>query len=371
VQGLGPIASAPLEVDAELAWAEAGLELARELRRLAPFGAGNPQPVLVARGGVLVRVDDVSRRRETNHRHLYLERADAAASEGATLRITWFNAGELPQPGERLDVAFHLGVNRWKGRERLELELVDWRPAAPAPREAVAILVAGRDVIDWRVTSNANVADATARLASLRERFGDGLVVWVEGQMPSPEGTVTRRELKAVSGSVVALAVLTPPPSGSVLRAALEAVRPQSVYLLPPLPPAVQSPGEFVKQVAGMVRVALRVHGGIIDVGRMAARVAAREEAVVAALRGLELGGSVELRREDGVLRAYAPGQAPREEEPDTPDALADESAEEREARLAAARVQVRHALDYLLRETEAFRRAYVTLTVEALLGAD
>jgi single-stranded-DNA-specific exonuclease len=366
VQGLGPIEPEPLGVDAELPWVEAGLELARELRRMAPFGAGNPRPVLVARGGVLVRVDDVSRRRETSHRHLYLEEADAAASQGATLRVTWFNAGELPQPGERLDVAFHLGVSRWRGKERLELELVDWRPAAPAPREAVATLVTGRDVIDWRRASGID-----ERLTALRQRFGGGLVVWAEGLTPAPEGTATRRELKGLLGNVLALAVLTPPPSGGVLRAVLGAVRPQSVYLLPPLPPAAPSAGEFVKQVAGMLRVALRAHDGVIDVGRMAARVAAREETVMAALRGLELSGAVVLRREGGVLRAYAPGQGLLQEEPDAADALVDESAEEREARLTAAREQVRHALDHLLRETEAFRRAYATLTVEALLGAD
>lgn len=360
IRALGPEEPQPLMVDADVPWAEAGLDLARELQRLAPFGAGNPRPVLVARGGVLVRSDDVSRRRETNHRHLYLEGGDAS-----TVRVTWFSAGDLPQPGERVDVAFHLGVNRWSGRERAQLEMVDWRPAAPAPREVVATLVAGRDVVDWR-----GVDDAEARLAALRERLGDGLVVWGEGIEPAPEGVVTRRELERRGAQVLALALLTAPPSGEVLRGMLAAARPQSVYLLPPQPVETPPAGAFVRQVAGMLRVALRAHGGEIDVRRMAARVAAREEAVMAALRGLELSGAVALRREGKLLRGYPPGQAAPEEEPDGAEAC-DELAQDREEWTRVAREQVRRALAYLLRETEAFRRAYNTLAVEALLEAD
>jgi len=281
------------------------------------------------------------------------------------VRVTWFNAGELPQPGERVDVAFHLGLDHWRGRERAALELVDWRPAAPPARETVARLVAGRDVIDWR-----GDADAGARLAALREALGGELAAWAEGVVSAPIDTVTRWELRERAGSVQALAVLTAPPSGSVLRGVLAVVRPHSVYLLPPLAVPAIAPSAFVRQVAGMLRVALRAHGGVVDVERMAARVAARDEAVMAALHGLELSGSVVLRRENGVLRAYLPGQAPPEEELNGAEAE-DEAPEEREARLRSAYEQVQHALTYLLCETEAFRRAYSTLTVEALLGAD
>lgn len=360
VRRLGAIEAEPLTVDADLPWAEAGLALARELRRLAPFGAGNPRPVLVARGGMMVRSDDVSRRRETNHRHLYLEGA-----ESTSLRVTWFNADELPQPGERVDVAFHLGVNRWRGEERPQLELVDWRPAAPAPREVVATLVAGRDVVDWR-----QVRDVEARVAELRARFGERLAIWAEGLTPVPDGAVTRRELLERDAPPLALAFLTAPPSGETMRAMLRATRPQSVYLLPPMEVAMPPAGEFVRQVAGMLRVALRAHGGRIDVMRMAARVAAREEAVMAALRGLELSGAVVLVREGKELRGYLPGEEPPDAGRDAA-AEGEESPEEREERLRTAREQVRRALVHLLRETDAFRRAYATLTVEALLGAD
>lgn len=355
-----PAGPEPLTVDADIPWTEAGLELARELGRLAPFGAGNPRPVLVARGGVLVRVDDVSRRRETRHRHLFLE-----GPEAATLRVTWFNADELPQLGERVDVAFCLEVNRWRGEERAQLQLVDWRPAAPAPRQVVETLVAGRDVVDWR-----HEHDTAARLRALRDRFGDRLVVWAEGVTPTPEESVTRRELFAQRRDALALALLTAPPSGEALRSVLAATKPQSVYLMPPVPVEMPSANVFVEQVAGMLRVALRAHKGVIDLRRMAARVAAREEAVMAALRGLELNGVVVLRREGGVLRAYLPGEAPDEDDLDT-DVMVAESEEERKERLATARQQVRHALVYLLRETDAFRRAWAELTVEALLGAD
>jgi single-stranded-DNA-specific exonuclease len=344
----------PLEIAAEIPWEEIGLPLAQEVLRLAPFGPGNPQPVFMTAGGILVRVEDVSRRRATPHRHLYLD-----DETGRGLRATWFNAQELPQPGERIDLAFRLAVNYWRGQARLQVELVDWRPAAPVAQRELAMLIAGREVVDWRAA-----ADAAERLAQLRQRYGPQLILWAEGLEEPPEGAITRATWP--EHPAIALAILTAPPGPEALRWALRRAQPQEVYLLPPLAVPEPTPAEFLRAVAGMLRVALRAHGGLVDPLRMAARIGAREEAIIAALRGLEAAGKVVLRREAEGLRAYPPEAAPPPEEAEEP-----ENPEEQAERLRQAEEQARHALGYLLRETRAYRQAYASQPVAALIRED
>ena len=342
-----------LAVAAEVPWGEVTLDLARQLARLAPFGAGNPRPVFQASGGILTRAEDVSRQRETAHRRLLLD-----DEEGRPLRLTWFNAGDLPQPGERLDAAFHLSAARWHGQERLDLELVDWRPALHPARGASASLVAGREVLDWRMG-----ADAEPLLAQLRATYGAGLVVWAEGTGGTNEDM--NPACRLASPKVVALAILTPPAGPDVLSALLNQVQPQVLYLLPPRQVPEPTPEGFVRQVAGMLRVALRDHAGHIDAARMAAHIGARPAAVIVALRGLEAAGRVLLRYEADGLRGYLPKEA----SPTLAQEGDGETEEERSARSERAGLHARQALGYLLREMRAYRQAYATQPVGALLG--
>jgi len=351
-----PEAAPPLVVEASVPWGEVNLRLAQEVARLSPFGPGNPSPLLMSGGGTLVRVEDISRRRETPHRRLYLNDDSACP-----LTFTWFNAGELPQAGERLDLAFQVRVNHWRGRESLRLELIDWRPAGAAEREAAVALVAGREVVDWR-----SEPDPEPLLERLRASHGEGLLVWAEGLGESSGRTLSRRELAARQAP--ALAILTAPPGPEALRWALAQVQPQIVYLLPPRRAADLDARALLTRVAGMLRVALRAHGGRIDATRMAARIGARQATVVAGLRWLESQGKIVLRYDARGLWACLPqGTAP---EPEWPEEELETDAE-RAARQQRAQQQAASAVAYLLRETRAYRDAYSTEPVEALLSAE
>jgi len=346
--------SPPLSVDAELPWEEVDLPLAQQLARLAPYGPGNPRPVLVLRGGTLLRVEDVSRVRETAHRRLYLN-SDA----GRQLRFTWFNAGILPVPGDRLDLAFNLCLDVWRGQERAQLELVDWRLAEETLQKDVATLIAGREVVDWR-----QEADLQTCLGRLRERYGGQVVFWAEGGQGEPvvQGAATRYELAGQRATMLAL--VTAPPGPDELRWVLSEVQPQVIFLLPPQAVADPTVSGFLEQVAGMLKVALRAHEGWVDPVRMSARVGARRAAVVAGLRWLEAMGKVVLRYERGGLRAYEPNRAPPEME------LANNGGnqhEDEEGQRAARQAQAQQVVRSLLEETKAYRRAYAEEPLSAL----
>ncbi len=337
-----------ITIDARLPWEEITLDLARQVARLAPFGEGNPAPTFAVRAGTLVRTEDVSRNRETPHRRLYV-----AEQESPPKPFVWFNAQEMPQPGERIDVAFHLRLQHWRGNERLQLEVVDWQPSVSTVRVERQPLVGGREIVDWRQRGHWREA-----IDELERAQGSDVAIWAENVSDPLEQGVTRASRP--STPILALAILTPPPGPLALQQMLRRTDPQIVYLLPPYPMATPSINEFLRQVAGMLRVALRAHEGEIDLLRMAARIGTRETTIMAALQVLEALDRIRLLREEDALRAISLKGRPEEKETARAN---DEEAERRDENLK----QTRETVGYLLTEIAAYRRAYRTRPVEEL----
>ena len=90
------------------------------LRRMEPFGIGNPAPVFLTRG---VEVENV-RTMGSDGQHLRLRlRSGGAVWDAVAFRQAW-------QPGtSRADIAFTLDVDQWNGTSRLHLTVQDYAPA--------------------------------------------------------------------------------------------------------------------------------------------------------------------------------------------------------------------------------------------------
>ncbi len=109
-----------LMVDAEVSLTSVSAALAQEVSRLAPFGAGNPEPVLTARG-----LQAVSTRVMGDGLHLRLGVTDGHAyAEAVGFRLG--DASELLAfTRARVDLAFAVAIDRWDGRERVQLIVRD------------------------------------------------------------------------------------------------------------------------------------------------------------------------------------------------------------------------------------------------------
>lgn len=122
---LGPDDLMPrLRIDGELAFRGITGEVASGVAALAPFGAGNPRPVFVAR-----RVEIVDGPRKLKERHLKM----ALKQEGRIFRAVAWRAAErqdyLTEHRQAVDVAFSLDQNTYMGETRVELTLADVREA--------------------------------------------------------------------------------------------------------------------------------------------------------------------------------------------------------------------------------------------------
>ena len=132
-----PAASA-LDVDVVLRRPElVTLWEVEQLRRLEPYGNGNERPLFRLLGVTLDRIQGVGQ-----NRHLKLRFSKGTAQmEGIFFSVT---PQQCPcQAGERVDVAFYLQVNEFRGSRTVQLQVVDLRPSLQSSareEESLALL---------------------------------------------------------------------------------------------------------------------------------------------------------------------------------------------------------------------------------------
>ncbi|MEQ8791322.1 MAG: single-stranded-DNA-specific exonuclease RecJ [Pirellulaceae bacterium] len=117
---------ASLHIDVEAPLSQLTLRTIEQMEQLAPFGEGNPRPLLCTSGVELV---DAPRRMGEGARHLSLK----VRQQNLNLRAVAFGKAEWAEEIEKaaapLDIAYRPVINQFRGRRSVELHLVDWRVA--------------------------------------------------------------------------------------------------------------------------------------------------------------------------------------------------------------------------------------------------
>jgi len=117
-------------IDAEVRLADLTHPAVKGLDYLGPFGAGNPRPVFSA---ARVEVVGQPKRMGEGERHLDLR----VRHYGAILRAIAFGQGdwadEIAAVNGPISICFAPSINRFRGRESVEIQLLDWKPADSAP----------------------------------------------------------------------------------------------------------------------------------------------------------------------------------------------------------------------------------------------
>ncbi len=109
-----------IEIDAEASVEDLTLEAVQELNRLAPFGMGNPTPMLATRAAVIADAVPVG-----GGSHLALH---VTGPSGESVEGIWFRAGHLGeelQEGQAADVCYRARLDEWNGAPRVKLHVTD------------------------------------------------------------------------------------------------------------------------------------------------------------------------------------------------------------------------------------------------------
>src|SRR5215813_1845971 len=112
-----------VSIDAELPAKDLGFQLSQDLRKLEPFGAGNPRPVFVTHNFRVLSEPQIIK-----EQHLKMR---VASEENRPMEAIWWRGTEEvdrpPQVNERIDLAYEFEANRWQGDIKLQLNVRDMR----------------------------------------------------------------------------------------------------------------------------------------------------------------------------------------------------------------------------------------------------
>lgn len=119
------------------------------LSLLEPFGSGNPKPVFLLRSVCVLSHTDVG-----GGRHLKLK----LRRDGVALDAIFFSANTAAcgiENGQRLDIAFTLQINQFRGNRTVQLQLCDLRPSptrSQLERSLFRRLQAGETLSPWEAS---------------------------------------------------------------------------------------------------------------------------------------------------------------------------------------------------------------------------
>ncbi len=315
-----------LHIDAVLSFADVGLGLVHALRKVAPFGPGNPAPVFATCKVTLQSQRQIGRSGE----HIRLTVTDES---GNAQDVLWWRAKPETLPKGRFDLAYQIGINEFKGEQNVQAVLTDFRAVVEAPqtfaqREAIA-------VTDYRHLPDAEQAAALNSLPT-------DVIIWNEGD-PLPQRASVRRDgLQAAH----TLAIWTCPPSTEVLHAALEVVNPARVILFAQLP-GTDALNSFLGKMAGLTAYLLKAYDGETRLDKIAGALGHRAEAARIGLRSMHGRGHITILHDDGDLIRVGAGGTKN-------DALIAETTQ---------------ALMAWLAEAKAYRAYYKSASAQAVLG--
>ncbi|MGD8822178.1 MAG: single-stranded-DNA-specific exonuclease RecJ, partial [Anaerolineales bacterium] len=263
-----------LTIDASVPLAQVDFEFVDAIERLAPFGSGNPAPVLAARE---VRIEN-SRVIGRSEDHLILNLVD---KQQKVHRVLWWNGAGLSRPEGEFDLAYTARRSNYRGQAQIQIEWLDWRQTA-APEPVDIQPEPALQVMDHR-----READPQTHLSAIEDIETD-VIVWREGRWVDEIKGVDRFGLRPAS----ALVVWSMPASLELLNDAIQTVQPARLFLFAQQP-GFASPVEFSKELAGLIKFALSQRGAQVSVARLAVKTGHEQLTVEAGLRWLASRGHI------------------------------------------------------------------------------
>ena len=159
----GELPVSSLDIDAAITCpGDVSLSEVEHLSQLEPYGAGNPRPTFALLGATVDAVQSVG---QGKHLKLRLSKG-TCRFDAIFFSVTEEECGVVA--GMRVDAAFYLQANTFRGNTTLQLQLIDIRPSLTPSRHEAADL----ELLDRLVAGGPLTAQETSRLNASREQFG-------------------------------------------------------------------------------------------------------------------------------------------------------------------------------------------------------
>jgi single-stranded-DNA-specific exonuclease len=323
----GQLPQKVIAIDAYLPLSELSMDLVADLNRLAPFGPGNPAPVLACRN--LTLLNQTSLGREQEHRLLTVKAEDETVQ-----RVIWWNGMSEPLPNGPFDLAFTVRASNFRGQEEVQVEWLDFRLVEQPSLEISPVRQIS--ILDHR--RNERILPV---LTQLQTGIGEPVLVWAEGPLPPGLAARDRSQLRPASS----LAIAGIPPGPQELQTALELVQPEQVILFG-YDPGLDVLQSFMQRLLGLLKHAINQRAGKVTRDQLATAMAHRPAAIQAGLELARQLGQIEYESRPAELLKIQRG-----------------SSQPGEQRSAA-----QQRLQAILDETRAYRSYYLRADARALI---
>ncbi len=284
VQAQDPVVGA-LTIDLLLPLSAVTPEAVTGWLKLAPFGAGNPAPVLAAPNLQVSAVSVMG----AQHQHRRLLVRDEAETTHEVL--AWNFTGDLPEGVFDLAYTVRLGV--YHGERQLQ---VLWHAARPAQTAAPELISAPAPAPTW-------VDCRHQPLTADRLAAHQPCVLWAEGGALADLHPQHRLELAPAPTLVIG----TAPPDPATLHAALTRVNPHTVVVYAALP-EVDTAETFLRRLGGLAKFVLTQTPPTAALEILAARLAHTPATVRHGLRWWQAQGAWQAREVEGQVHFIAGG---------------------------------------------------------------
>ena len=200
--GEAPVSA--LDVDVAITHPSAvTLEELEALSALEPYGSGNARPVFCLLGATLLRTQNVGQ-----NRHLKLRLGKGSAQfDGIFFSTVAEDCG--CKAGDRVDAAFYLQVNEFRGSRTVQLQMVDLRPSLCASGREQESLTLADCCADCRPLT----AKEARRLLPTRDQFA---AAWRFLERTVPDGGLTTGYLPLLRQLAAELGKTEPFPRAAV-----------------------------------------------------------------------------------------------------------------------------------------------------------
>ena len=276
-----PTTGKSVRIDAVVELSQASEGLLATIRRLAPFGSGNPRVQLGCRGVQIVTESTFGRSRDN-------KRLVIADESGQQQEVVWWRGAADRSPQGRFDLAFTLGLNEQRRSSAIQLTWLaarEWAPPVAAPLF---------EFFDRRQSGD-------DQLPGINDQ--EPAVIWAEGIEPPQQGamkavTLSRHQLRPAE----TLIIWSAPPGPDIFQQVISVVQPHKIYLVGRLSPFDAFPA-FIKQLMGLVKHALTHKEGEVYLEELSAALGHRTTTVRLGLSWLEAQGKLIIYvEEEGVL---------------------------------------------------------------------
>jgi single-stranded-DNA-specific exonuclease len=264
--------SPEIQIDREIKLDQISSHLIEQIKRLAPFGPGNPPLNFLLRDLGLVSSTTLGAQGE--HRQ-----AVVIDIEDNTQRIIWWKGGDETLPEGRFDLVCTLSESDYRGKKQVNAEWLDYRLTELSQQEIEASQF---EVIDKR--------QCLSPLVEIRQLIEESasVQVWAEGPIPEDISGKGRQDLTACEQ----LAIWTSPPSQNILEAVLRKVQPRNVILFG-IGPHPNTPKELIARLGGLTKFAIHHRSGQANLVSLAIACATSVEIIQVGLKLWEAMGKV------------------------------------------------------------------------------